>query len=124
MSKRDYYETLGVDREVTKEELKKAYRKSAIRYHPDKNPGDKAAEEKFKELSESLRSFYQTIRNARCTINLDTLVSGRGGAGGYDFGGGGFSNINDIFGDIFWRYVWWRWWAEGGGVATPDLARI
>ena len=53
MAKRDYYEVLGIERTVTAEEIKKSYRKLAIKYHPDKNPGDKAAEEKFKELGEA-----------------------------------------------------------------------
>lgn len=98
MSKKDYYELLGVSKTATADELKKAYRKLAIKYHPDKNPGDKEAEEKFKEIAEAYSVLSDTDKRAR----YDRFGhQGVGGAGG--FGGGGF-NMEDIFsqfGDIF-----------------------
>src|ERR1700759_2996341 len=103
--KRDYYEVLGVPKGTTQEEVKKAYRKLAVQYHPDKNPGDKSAEEKFKELSEA----YEILSNPQKKQMYDQFghagVGGGpgGGPGGSDyqgFGAGGAS-INDIFGDIF-----------------------
>jgi molecular chaperone DnaJ len=99
-AKRDYYEILGVTRTVTVEELKKSYRKLAVQFHPDKNPGDKKAEEKFKELSEA----YEVLSDPQKKQMYDQFghAANAGGAGG---GMGGFSgggaNINDIFGDIF-----------------------
>lgn len=116
MAKRDYYEILGVGRESTEEEIKKAYRKLAVKYHPDKNPGDKEAEEKFKEATEA----YEVLKNPETRQKYDQFghagVSGQGGFGGgfsHDFdlsealrafmrdfggGGGGGSIFDEIFG--------------------------
>ncbi len=97
-TKADYYELLGVSRNASAEELKKAYRQAALRYHPDRNPGDKAAEEKFKELSEA----YQVLSDQEKRAQYD-----RYGHAAFEQGGGGFSggfdftNFEDIFSDIF-----------------------
>ncbi|WP_425390125.1 molecular chaperone DnaJ [Ekhidna sp.] len=99
MAKRDYYEILGVDRSASKDELKKAYRKIAIKYHPDKNPDDKEAEDKFKEAAEA----YEVLSNDEKRQRYDQFGhQGVGGAGG-GFSGGNM-NMDDIFsqfGDIF-----------------------
>lgn len=95
--KRDYYEVLGVQKNATKDELKKAYRKLAIKYHPDKNPGDKEAEEKFKEAAEA----YDVLSDDTKRQRYDQF--GHAGVGGAA-GGAGFSDVNDIFshfGDLF-----------------------
>lgn len=110
MAKRDYYEILGVSRTASAEELKKAYRKLAMKYHPDKNPGDKVAEDKFKELTEA----YSVLSDEKNRQTYDQFGhsgignQGFGSASGNPFGGGGFHqsdysnvNFNDIFGDIF-----------------------
>ncbi len=98
MAKRDYYEILGVDKSASADEIKKAYRKLAIKYHPDKNPNDASAEEKFKEAAEA----YEVLSNPEKKQRYDQFGhQGLGGAGG--FGGGGM-NMEDIFsqfGDIF-----------------------
>ncbi len=98
MSKRDYYEILGVTKKASEDEIKKAYRKLAIKYHPDKNPDDKAAEEKFKEAAEA----YEVLSDSQKRQRYDQFGhAGLGGNGG--FGGGGM-NMDDIFsqfGDIF-----------------------
>jgi molecular chaperone DnaJ len=105
MSKRDYYEVLGVSRSATPDEIKKSYRKLAIQFHPDKNPGDKAAEEKFKEASEA----YEVLSDAQKKQSYDqfghaAFQGGQGGGSPFGAGGqgfGGFGDLNDIFGDIF-----------------------
>ncbi len=100
MSKRDYYEILGVEKNATEQEIKKAYRKVAIKFHPDKNPDDKTAEDKFKEAAEA----YEVLSNADKKSRYDQFGhAGVGGAAGGGFGGGGM-NMEDIFsqfGDIF-----------------------
>lgn len=97
--KRDYYEVLGVSKSSTPEEIKRAYRKLAMQYHPDKNPGDAVAEEKFKEAAEA----YDVLSNPEKKQRYDQFGhAGMGGAAGGGFGG--FSNMEDIFsafGDIF-----------------------
>ena len=101
--KRDYYEVLGVARNANADEIKKAYRKAAIKYHPDKNPGDKEAEEKFKEAAEA----YDVLSNQDKRARYDQFGhAGMSGAAGGGFGGGGFGgfSMEDIFsqfGDIF-----------------------
>jgi len=104
MSKRDYYEVLGVDKNATADEIKKAYRKVAIKFHPDKNPGDAEAEEKFKEAAEA----YEVLSNSDKKSRYDQYGhAGVGGAAGGGFGGGGmsmddiFSHFGDIFGSAF-----------------------
>jgi molecular chaperone DnaJ len=97
--KRDYYEILGVQKTVSPQELKSAFRKVALQYHPDRNPGDKEAEEKFKEASEA----YEVLSDPERRARYDRFGhAGAGGGAGFE-GFGGFQgvNINDIFGDIF-----------------------
>jgi molecular chaperone DnaJ len=102
MAKRDYYEILEVSKSATVEELKKAYRKKAIQFHPDKNQGDKAAEEKFKEAAEAYEVLSNTEKRQRYDQFGHAGVSGSGG-----FGGGNmsmddiFSMFGDVFGDAF-----------------------
>jgi len=98
--KRDYYEVLGVQKNVSGQELKSAFRKVALQFHPDRNPGDKEAEEKFKEASEA----YEVLSDPERRARYDRFGhAGVGGAAGDPFGGAGFQgvNINDIFGEIF-----------------------
>lgn len=137
-TKRDYYEVLGVARSVTPDDLKKAFRKLAMQYHPDKNPGDKKAEERFKEINEA----YETLSDPQKRQMYDQFghmgaqggfrpgqnpfegfARGAGGAGGFAGGFGGFGpggpgqeNFQDIFGDIFGDFFQGR--ARPGGPGT------
>ena len=105
MEKRDYYEVLGVEKNASADEIKKAYRKKAIQYHPDKNPGDKEAEEKFKEAAEAYDVLSNPDKRARYDQFGHAGMSGAAGNGGPfgGFGGGGMSmdDIFSMFGDIF-----------------------
>lgn len=101
MAKRDYYEVLEVEKTASVEEIKKAYRRKAIQYHPDKNPGDKEAEEKFKEAAEAYEVLSNPDKRARYDQFGHAGMEGAGGFGG--FGGQGMSmdDIFSMFGDIF-----------------------
>ena len=100
MAKRDYYEVLGVSRGANEAEIKTAYRKLAVRYHPDKNPGDDAAEEKFKEAAEAYSVLSDAEQRARYDRFGHAGVSGAGGAQA-NWGAQGFGGIEDILGDLF-----------------------
>ena len=106
MSKRDYYEVLGVQKNASEAELKKAFRRMAQKYHPDRNPDDKEAEGKFKEAKEA----YEVLTDARKRAaydqfghaGVDPSMGGGGGGAGFGAGGASFSDIfGDVFGDIF-----------------------
>ena len=107
MSKRDFYEVLGVSRSASAEEIKKAYRKIAIKYHPDKNPGDAAAEEKFKEAAEAYDALGNPDKKARYDRFGHQGMNG-GGGGGFQSADDIFSHFGDIFGGGF-----------GGGGGSP-----
>jgi molecular chaperone DnaJ len=128
MAKRDYYEVLGIQKGATAEELKKAYRKMAVKFHPDKNPGDKTAEDKFKEVSEAYEALSDPQKRAaydqygHAAFDARSRAGARGGAGGFHDpfdifrevfsggGGGGGSIFEDLFGG-------------GGGGASRDPNR-
>ena len=106
-NKRDYYEVLGVEKNASEAEIKKAYRKLAMKYHPDQNPGDKTAEEKFKEVNEAYEVLSDADKKARYDqygfAGVDPNFNPAAGAGFGGFGGGGFGfgDFSDIFGDFF-----------------------
>src|SRR5258706_10633700 len=113
--KRDYYEVLGVNRDAAEEDIKKAYRKLAMKHHPDRNPDSKDAEERFKEAKEA----YEMLSDAEKRRAYDAYghagvnpQMGMGGEGGPGFGGGFAEAFGDIFGDIF-----------GGGRARSNVYR-
>jgi molecular chaperone DnaJ len=101
MSKRDYYEVLGVDRGADEASIKKAYRKMAMQHHPDRNPGNKEAEEKFKEANEAYEVLSDASKKARYDQFGHAGVGGNGQGGFEGFSGSGFGGFDDIFGDIF-----------------------
>lgn len=110
MSKRDYYETLNVARNASEAEIKQAYRRLAMKYHPDRNPGDKVAEESFKEAKEA----YEVLADSRKRVAYDQFghagVDGTAGGGGY----GGAADLGDIFGGVF-RDIFGGMRGGGGG---------
>ncbi len=119
MSKRDYYEILGVSRNVNEQELKSAYRRLAVRYHPDKNPGDAEAEDKFKEAAEA----YTVLANADQRARYDRFGhQGVASGAGANWGAQGFGNIEDILGDLFGFGDVFGGGGRGGG-ATGGGAR-
>ena len=118
-NKRDYYEVLGVEKNASDAEIKKSYRKLAMKYHPDQNPGDKTAEEKFKEVNEAYEVLSNPEKKARYDqygfAGVDPNFNPNAGAGFGGFGGSGFSgfgDLGDIFGDFF-----------GGGASSSSARR-
>ena len=120
MAKRDYYEVLGVSKSATDDEIKKAYRKIAIKYHPDRNPGNKEAEEKFKEAAEA----YDVLHDPQKRQQYDQFGFDAPGGGFGGFGGGGFStdDIFSMFGDIFGGHAGFGGFGGGfgGGHRAPQ----
>jgi molecular chaperone DnaJ len=118
VSKRDYYEILGVNKGSSADEIKKAYRKVAMQYHPDRNPGDKTAEEKFKEAAEAYEVLSDADKKAQYDRYGHAGVSGNGRGG---FGGGGmnmediFSQFGDVFGEDFFGNIFGGGQRRGGG---------
>ncbi|MDB5202562.1 MAG: chaperone protein DnaJ [Ferruginibacter sp.] len=100
-TKRDFYEVLGVSKTATQEEIKKAYRKVAMQHHPDRNPGDKSSEDKFKEAAEAYEILNDADKKAQYDRFGHNAFSGRGGGGGYSSGGMNMDDIFSQFGDIF-----------------------
>src|SRR6187401_1981200 len=113
MSKRDYYEILGVNKTASADEIKKAYRKVAMQFHPDRNPGDKSAEDKFKEAAEA----YEVLSDADKKAQYDRYGHAGVSSNGRGFSGGGM-NMEDIFsqfGDVFGEDLFGSFFGGGGG---------
>ena len=124
MAKRDYYEVLGVSKNATEDEIKKAYRKLAIKYHPDRNPGDKEAEEKFKEAAEAYDVLHDPEKRQRYDqFGFEGLEGGSGFGG---FGGSGGFSMDDIFsafGDIFGGHSGFGGFGSGFGGGARQHAQ-
>jgi molecular chaperone DnaJ len=121
MSKRDYYEILGVNKTASADEIKKAYRKVAMQFHPDRNPGDKSAEEKFKEAAEA----YEVLSDADKKGQYDRYGHAGVSSNGRGFSGGGM-NMEDIFsqfGDVFGEDLFGSFFGGGGGRGRTSRAR-
>lgn len=101
MAKKDYYEILGVSKDATDDEIKKAYRKLALKYHPDRNPDDPSAEEKFKELGEAYEVLSDADKKAAYDRFGHAAFEQGGPAAGGGYGGGGFQDPMDIFAQMF-----------------------
>lgn len=115
MAKRDYYEVLGVDRTAPESDVKKAYRRLAMKFHPDRNPDDDDAEERFKEATEA----YQVLTDGAKRQRYDQFGhAGVEGAGNGGFNAGGFTDIGDIFGEVFGDIF-----GNGGGRARSSMRR-
>lgn len=117
MAKRDYYEILGVSKGAGVDEIKKAYRKVAMQYHPDRNPGDKSAEEKFKEAAEAYEILSDTDKRAQYDRFGHAGVSGNG-RGGYGSGNMNMEDIFSQFGDIFGDDIFGSFFGGGAGTRT------
>lgn len=118
MTKRDYYEVLGLKKDATSEEIKKTYRKLALKYHPDRNSSDSGAEKKFKEINEA----YQVLSNPEKRARYDQFGSTEG-MGGFDFQGKGFADFGD-FGDIFDTFFGARTRGSQGGAHPQRGANL
>lgn len=118
MTKRDYYEVLDLKKGASSEEIKKAYRKLALKYHPDRNSSDSNAEDKFKEINEA----YQVLSNPEKKARYDQFGSAEG-MGGFDFQGGGSSDFGD-FGDIFESFFGTRTRRGGRGARSQKGANL
>ncbi len=121
MAKQDYYQSLGVAKDASGDDLKKAYRKAAMQYHPDRNPGDKAAEAKFKEINEA----YDVLKDEQKRAAYDrfghaAFENGGPQPGGFDFGGGG-AGLGDIFDQVFGEFMGGQRGGRGGQRGGRDL---